>query len=154
MRMQRAFRRRLESLSEIVRFTADALTAEVMDAKQRNSVDLAIEELFTNMIKYSRPGSAEVLIEIAAAGGAVMVTLTDTDVEPFDVTLAPAANVDAPPEQREPGGLGLHLVRRLVDSLSYEYVSESRESRTSFRVTCSRSPTAGNNRGGVTHADD
>ena len=154
MRMRRAFQRRIESLDEICRFTADALTAEAMDAKQRNSVDLAIEELFTNMIKYSRPDSAEVLIEIGAAGGAVMVTLTEADVEPFDVTLAPDANVDAPPEQREPGGLGLHLVRRLVDSLSYEYVPESRESRTTFRVICSRSPTAGGNPRGVTHADD
>lgn len=149
MTMRRAFQRRIESLGEIFRFTADALTAEAMDAKQRNSVDLAIEELFTNMIKYGRPGSAEVLIEIAGAGGEVVVTLTDTDVEPFDVTTAPDANVDVALEQRRPGGLGLHLVRRLVDSLSYEYVPELRESRTSFRVICSRPSTADiNPRGG------
>lgn len=152
--MRQAFQRRIESLGEIFRFTAAALTVEAMDAKQRNAVDLAIEELFTNMIKYSRPGSAEVLIEIAGVDGAVVVTLTDADVEPFDVTMAPDASVDVALEQRQPGGLGLHLVRRLVDSLSYEYVPESRESRTSFRVMCSRPSTAGSNPRGGTHADD
>ena len=50
MSMRRAFQRRIESLDEIVGFTTAALTAQAVDAKQRNSVDVAIEELFTNMI--------------------------------------------------------------------------------------------------------
>ena len=40
-----------------------------------------------------------------------------------------------PIEQRKPGGLGLHLIRRHVDSIEYEYAENSRQSRITFRKT-------------------
>ena len=58
---------------------------------------------------------------MTAIAGGVEVTLTDYDVEPFDVTKAPDADIGLPIEERRPGGLGLHLIRRLVDSIEYEY---------------------------------
>jgi anti-sigma regulatory factor (Ser/Thr protein kinase) len=75
---------------------------------------------------------------MAPALGGVEVALTDYDVDRFDVTLAPDADINLPIEERKPGKLGLHLVRRLVDSLQYEYSSERRESRTTFRKTGAR----------------
>ena len=98
-------------------------------------MDLAVEELFTNMVKYSPAGDAHIRIAMATTEGGVEVTLTDYDVDRFDVTQAPDANIDLPIEERRPGGLGLHLIRRLVDSLQYEYSNESRQSRITFRKT-------------------
>jgi anti-sigma regulatory factor (Ser/Thr protein kinase) len=59
------------------------------------------------------------------------VRLADPDSHFFDVTAAPDADVNAGAEQREPGGLGLHLIRRLVDSLEYDY--SGRRSLITFR---------------------
>ena len=94
-----------------------------------------MEELFTNMVKYSPGGDAGVRMDMATIAGGVEVTLTDYDVERFDVTKAPDVDVGMPIERRKPGGLGLHLIRRLVDSIEYEYAEESRQSRITFRKT-------------------
>ncbi len=53
----------------------------------------------------------------------------------FDVTRPPDVDIDAPIEQREPGGLGLHLIRRMADSVEYEYTKETRQSRITLRIT-------------------
>jgi anti-sigma regulatory factor (Ser/Thr protein kinase) len=131
----RDFRRSFGSLAEIFAFTADFFARHGIAAELLPTVDFTLEELFTNMVKYSPSGDAHVRIELATAPGGVEVTLTDYDVERFDVTQAPDANIHLPIEDRRPGGLGLHLIRRLVDSMAYEYSSEERRSRITFRKT-------------------
>ena len=131
----RMFRRSFDSLQEIFAFTAEFCALHGIDPGILPSIDFAAEELFTNMVKYSPAGSAEVRIDMVAIAGGVEVTLTDYDVEPFDVTQAPDVDIDLPIEQRKPGGLGLHLIRRLVDSMDYEYSQERRQSRITFRKT-------------------
>jgi serine/threonine-protein kinase RsbW len=82
-------------------------------------------------------------MDVSAMGGGVEVTLTDYDVEAFDVTRAPDVDVGAPIEARRPGGLGLHLIRRMVDAIEYRYSDATRESRTTFRKTAATAPQDG-----------
>ncbi len=132
---ERAFARRLESLDEIVAFCAEALAGRALSAADRHTLEFTIEELFTNMLKYSAGGVNPVRITLdGEADGGVRVTLVDVGVEPFDVTAAPDADTALPLQARRPGGLGLHLLRRLVGELSYDYRSATRESRIGFRV--------------------
>jgi len=131
----RSFHRSFGSLAEIFAFTADFFARHGIDAGLLPTVDFTLEELFTNMVKYSPSGDAHVRIDMVTAPGGVEVTLTDYDVERFDVTQAPDANINLPLEQRRPGGLGLHLIRRLVDSMTYEYADDERRSRITFRKT-------------------
>jgi serine/threonine-protein kinase RsbW len=147
----RSFRRGFDSLAEIFAFTAEFFARHRVDAGLLPIVDFALEELFTNMVKYSPSGGAHVRIEMATTPGGVEVTLTDYAVERFDVTQAPDANIDLPLEQRRPGGLGLHLIRRLVDSMDYEYSNEERRSRITFRKTTAggRDPETPTGEGGV-----
>jgi len=131
----RAFERRLEALAEIVAFCDEALGGHGLAAADRMTLDFAIEELFTNMLKYSPAGIEPVRITLEGApGDGVAVTLVDRGVERFDVTAAPDADTALSLERRQPGGLGLHLVRRLVGEWSYEYRAAARESRIRFRV--------------------
>ena len=135
MTAHRSFRRSFGSLEEIFAFTADFFARHGVEPALLPTVDFTLEELFTNMVKYSPSGDAHVRIELATAPGGVEVTLTDYDVDRFDVTQAPDANINLPIEERRPGGLGLHLIRRLVDSMDYEYSNEDRQSRITFRKT-------------------
>jgi anti-sigma regulatory factor (Ser/Thr protein kinase) len=131
----RRFRRNFDALRDVFSFTAGFFSHHGVDPGLLSPVDLAVEELFTNMVKYSPASDADVSVDIAAVAGGVEVSLTDYDVERFDVTRAPDADIRLPIQQRRPGGLGLHLVRRLVDSMDYRYSAELRQSRITFRKT-------------------
>ena len=137
--VHRTFRRRFDAIPDIFAFTAEVVAREQVDPELLPSVDLTVEELFTNMVKYGS-SSAAVRIDVIPIAGGVEVTLTDYDVGPFDITQAPDVDIELPIEQRNPGGLGLHLIRRLVDSIHYEYSAERRESRITFRKTQSGQP--------------
>jgi anti-sigma regulatory factor (Ser/Thr protein kinase) len=139
----RSFERSFESIQEIFAFTSEVFARHRIDPGLLPAVDLTLEELFTNMVKYSNMTDAAVRVDIAAIEGGVEVTLTDYGVEPFDVTRSPDVDITLPIEQRKPGGLGLHLIRRLVDSVEYEYLQESRQSRIRFRKTGAGAPARG-----------
>jgi serine/threonine-protein kinase RsbW len=95
------------------------------------------------MVKYGRGSSAPVSLALRALDGGVELTLVDRDVEPFDITRSPDVDIGKPIEAREPGGLGLHLVKRMADRIDYEYLPQTRQSRTSVRFSV-----AGLERGG------
>ncbi len=131
---QARFPRSIDALDDIVAFVDAFFERESIDGALKHAVDLTVEELFTNMVKYSA-SSAQVRIDIAKIAGGVEVGLTDYDVEPFDVTRSPDVDIGAPIGERAVGGLGLHLIRRMVDSIEYEYSKDTRQSRTVFRKT-------------------
>ncbi len=129
------FARGYESLAGLVEFTASAFARLDIEPRLLPTVDLAVEELFTNMVKYASGSTAAVQIGVRAIDAGVEVTLIDHDVEPFDITRSPGVDIHAPIEEREPGGLGLHLIRRMADSVEYEYTRETRQSRITLRIT-------------------
>jgi len=149
----RRFERRIDAVAEIVAFTAQVFARRGFDRELLPAVDFAIEELFTNSVKYGAGSMAPVAIGIGGIPGGVQVTLVDTDVPLFDITRAPDADVTLPLDQRVPGGLGLHLTRRLVDDIEYSYSPERRESRIMFRKTNAGRPPAAD-AGEESNADD
>lgn len=128
--MQKKFSRSFDELSEIVVFTKSFFAAHDIDNSMRNLVDLCVEELFVNMVKYNTETDAEILIEMSPDEHGVKVSLTDYGVERFDPRSADPVNIDAPLDQRVPGGLGLYLVLKMVDSINYEY--RNRTSKITF----------------------
>jgi phosphoserine phosphatase len=131
----RRFPRSVQALPDLVAFAGGFFADRGIDAVLRSPVDFAIEELFTNMVKYGHPGGDAVEVKLAQIAGGVEVTLTDYDVDAFDPTQAPDADVALPIGERKPGGLGIHLTRRLVEGLEYRYDAGRREARIAFRKT-------------------
>jgi len=130
--MQRKFKRDFNELKNIVKMTESVFQELGLSASLRNVVDLATEELFVNMVTYNTETNEDILIEMVPHAVGLEVRLTDYDVERFDPTVVAAVNVDAPLEERTPGGLGLYLVMKMVDSIHYEY--RNRQSKITFIV--------------------
>ena len=128
--MQQEFGRSLDELQNIVSFTDDFFAKADADPSVRYIVDLCIEELFVNMVTYDTETNADILIELNPHEHGVEVGLTDFDVERFDPRDAQPVDIDAPLEQRTPGGLGLYLVLKMVSSIHYEY--RNRNSKITF----------------------
>ncbi|HEY7902871.1 MAG TPA: SpoIIE family protein phosphatase [Casimicrobiaceae bacterium] len=129
------FARAFDSIPALVAFVESAFEHLGADPGLQPVVDLAVEELFTNMVKYGAGSNAAVEIDLRAIEDGVALTLVDRGVEPFDMTQRPDVDIDAPLEERVPGGLGLHLLRRMADSIEYEYKVANRESRVTLRFT-------------------
>jgi serine/threonine-protein kinase RsbW len=98
----------------------------------RNVVDLATEELFVNMVTYNTESDEDIFIQMRSHEHGIEVSLTDYDVDRFDPTAAGPVDINAPLEERTPGGLGLYLVMKMVDSIHYEY--RNRQSKITFIV--------------------
>ncbi len=130
--MQRKFKRDFSELKNIVTMTESVFNELGMNPGLRNVVDLATEELFVNMVTYNTESSEDILIEMVPHALGLEVRLTDYNVERFDPTSAASVDVNAPLDERAPGGLGLYLVMKMVDSIHYEY--RNRQSKVTFIV--------------------
>ena len=89
----------------------------------RFCVNLALEEIVTNAIQHGSKGRDDRLITVEVAVGPTELTArVEDDAPPFDPLQLPPPDVTAPLDQRQPGGLGIHLSRKLLDGLHYSRV--------------------------------
>ena len=130
--MEQKFKRSFDELRNIVTMTEAFFQQQDIQSDLRNVVDLATEELFVNMVTYNTESNEDILIRMIPHEHGIEVSLTDYDVERFDPTSAASVDIDAPLDERTPGGLGLYLVMKMVDSIHYEY--RDRQSKISFIV--------------------
>lgn len=87
------------------------------------SLNLALEEAVTNVILYAYPEGSDGLVDIEAIihKDQVQFVISDSG-KPFDPTAAPEADVTLDVEDRPIGGLGIFLVRNIMDSVRYDRV--------------------------------
>jgi len=86
---------------------------------------LVLEELFTNTITHGASDGREVFIEVNLGidKNELFITYKDNGI-PFNVLELPDPDLTASIENREVGGLGVHYVKTLTDSVEYEYVGK------------------------------
>jgi sigma-B regulation protein RsbU (phosphoserine phosphatase) len=88
-------------------------------------LNLGLEEAITNIIShgYSDHREHEILVRIRVESGAVIAELKD-DARPFNPLTAPDADVTTPLDERPAGGLGIHLMRKLMDGIEYQRLED------------------------------
>lgn len=115
-------RREVAALPEVFDLVGRFFAGDGSAPELRRTVEFVLEELFTNCVKYNPEGRDGIDISLAEAGEELQVTVVDSDSERFDIrTDAPVVDLSAPLEERKPGRLGVHLVRKLVDRVEYDY---------------------------------
>ena len=100
---------------------AEFADAHAVPASIRRSMNVVLDELLNNTISYGFAGreGGEVTVEAELSPDRLSVTLTD-DGRPFDPFGMAAPDTTLPVEERRIGGLGIHLVRRMMDEVSYQ----------------------------------
>jgi serine/threonine-protein kinase RsbW len=121
--------RSIASLDALFSFLGEHIEAAAIDETTAYGLNLAAEELFTNMVRHNVGEGEFISVDLDISDERIRLLLTDHDVDPFDPSSVPVVDVTRPAEDRQPGGLGMHLVRSIVDRVSYEY--ENREMRVS-----------------------
>lgn len=85
---------------------------------------VVVDELAANAITYGfeeeESGQHQIRFELEAEDDLLTLEMAD-DGRPFDPLALPPPDIDAPLEGRVLGGLGIHIVRQLMDSVDYQY---------------------------------
>jgi len=91
-------------------------------------VNLALEEVFLNVVHHGFTDTAEhtIVVRLAVEEGYVALTVEDDGI-PFNPLDAPLPDIESPLEERQIGGLGIHLVRQVMDGV--EYAREGQRNR-------------------------
>jgi anti-sigma regulatory factor (Ser/Thr protein kinase) len=115
---------------EVDRFCAQQALPRGVSFKVR----LLLEELVLNLIDHA-VGSAtdRINVRIELEPDQVILVLED-DSNPFDPHLAPAFDKDRPLEEREPRGMGIHLVRTMAEDIVYKRIDGLNQLRVVLRL--------------------
>jgi len=119
--MEKKFKREIKSLDKIFTFNSKFITKNKIDHSITFTLNLVIEELFTNMVKYDSENPNDILISLNKEENYLIISLTDFDVEPFDITKTEEVDIKQSLRDRKVGGLGLHLTKQMMDKIDYEY---------------------------------
>ena len=87
------------------------------------NLNLVLEEAVVNIINYAYPKEEHESIYLSARmhEGSIVLVLTDTGKE-FDPTAAPEADVTLSADDRQIGGLGIFLIRQIMNEVKYERI--------------------------------
>jgi len=109
----------LARVNEAVRQAAERVG---LDARAVFQVEMALDEAFSNVVEHAYAGRASGDVEVSwfVEDGAFVVVLHDWG-QAFDPTRVPEPDLTASLEDRNLGGLGLHFMRSLMDSVDYTF---------------------------------
>lgn len=133
---EKRFPNRLEDLGQATAEAVRFLKERGVGERAVYVANLTIEEMASNIVKYGYDDTAphEIRLRLEIEPGALLLALED-DGHEFNPLEAPEPDVHRPTHQREPGGLGIHLVRRLVHQMQYQRCKGRNHLRVRIRLT-------------------
>ena len=113
----------VENIDVVTDFVNEQLESCDCPIKAQVQIDIAIDELFSNIAHYAynpETGDATVRVEVVEDPMAVVITFIDKGI-PYDPLKKADPNTALSAEEREIGGLGIFMVKKTMDDITYEY---------------------------------
>ena len=113
----------VENIEVVTDFVNQQLELLACPMKAQMQIDIAIDELFSNIAHYSynpEVGQATVRVEVVENPLAVTITFIDNGI-PYDPLAKEDPDLTLSAEERQIGGLGIYMVKKSMDEITYEY---------------------------------
>ncbi len=110
----------LKEISTIAEFITSSLTCSGVMEEIIFAIELAVDEITNNIMMYAYPaGEGTMKIMIDVSGTDISIEIRDQGKE-FNPLLFPPPDISSNSDERKIGGLGIHMVRSIMDKVNYE----------------------------------
>ena len=111
----------IERVNEVFAFIAEKMTDAGMDIKIRNSVKIAVEEVFVNISSYAYPVEAgNVTVSAITESDKIIIRFQDSGT-PYDPLAREDPDTTLSLDERDIGGLGVFMTKEIMDTVEYRY---------------------------------
>lgn len=119
--LQKTIRNKIGNLDSVRDLVSTLERSCDLPAKIVFDINVVLDELLSNIIKYGYSDDAahEIHIKLAATDAAIEISIED-DGKAFDPLTLPAPDLSLSLAERPVGGLGIHFVRKLMDAVEYK----------------------------------
>lgn len=107
-----------ETIPEIAGFVEQTLEELECPMKIQTTMLIVTDEIFSNLVYYSQ--ATEVTVKVGMETGVYAITFTDNGI-PYNPLEAKTPDITLSAEERSIGGLGMHIVKKMADEVTYQY---------------------------------
>lgn len=121
--LEKVFPAKEDALSDVIGFTEEALDKIGCPMKTTMALCVAIEEVFVNIARYAydnSDGDVKLAIKLSENENTIIIRMSDKGI-PFDPLKKTDPDITLSAEEREIGGLGIFIVKKTMDNVSYSY---------------------------------
>ena len=114
---------KVDNLDQVLDFVNGVLEENDCDMKTQIQIDVSVEEIFVNIASYAYApgeGSAVIRLEVLKDPRALSIVFEDSGI-PYDPLAKEDPDITLSAEDRPIGGLGIYMVKKSADKISYEY---------------------------------
>ncbi len=114
---------KVDNLDKVLSFVEDAVSELDCSIKVKTQLDIAVEEIFVNIAHYAyKPGTGMATLQFEAYDNPASVSITFIDSGiPYDPLKKEDPDVSLPAEERQIGGLGIFMVKKSMDEMTYRH---------------------------------
>jgi len=111
----------VENLERVLTFVTDELETKECTTKLKTQVSIAVEEVFVNIVHYAyNPEVGGVTIRLVITDEEITIEFEDKG-KSFNPLLAKDPNITLDASERDIGGLGIMMVKKIMDKVEYQY---------------------------------